>query len=130
MITTIAPTIVASCCKLSAHLLQRRIVSWKQCFIFAFILVALSIPVNGGMLALMGILVNIVGIVLPAVVGMMLAVTIFIGFGSWFFSCRATYANGQPLGWRGGAELTALSGVCSATIGWLLMTAATYFRTL
>lgn len=120
MMITIVPTIFASCCKLSAYLLRRRVVSWKQCFIFAFILVLISIVVN--------VIINLGGIVIPAALVIILALAVQVGLGSWFFSCRTTYANGQQLGWRGGAELTALSLVFIAAIGFLLMTAANYLR--
>jgi hypothetical protein len=119
---TIVPFIFASCCKLSAYLLRRRIVSWKQCFIFAFILVLISIVVN--------VIINLGGITMPPAMGIILAFAVQIGLGAWFFSHRATYANGQQLGWRGGAEMTTLSLIFIAAIGLILLIMVNYLKTI
>ena len=119
---TIIPTMFASCYKLSAYLLRRRVVSWKYCFTFAGILVLMSIVVNA--------MINVGGMRLPPVIGLIVAFVVQIGLGAWFFSHRATYADGQELGWRGGAELAALAFIFIAAIGLLLLTGTNYLRTL
>jgi hypothetical protein len=119
---TLVPTIFASCCKLSAYLLRRRVVGWKQCFIFACIFVLFNIIVNA--------IMTIGGFAFPPLVWIILAFIAETGIGSWYFSSRATYANGKHLSWRGGAELTALSLIFIATIGIVLLTGEDYFQTL
>jgi len=119
---TLVPTMFASCYKLSAYLLRRRVVSWKQCFTFALLLVFMSIIVN--------VLINVGGMRLSPVIGIFVAFILQIGLGAWFFSHRSTYADGQQLGWRGGAELAALSFIFIAAIGFVLFTGTNYLRTL
>ncbi len=123
---TILSTMLASCFKLSAYVLRRRVVSWKQCFTFAFILVLIGIVGN--------VVINLGGITMPPVIGTILAFAVKIGLGTWFFSHRATYANGQQLGLRGGAEVTVLSLVFMAAIGaalgFIVLTIANYLKTI
>jgi hypothetical protein len=115
---TIVPSILASCLKLSARLLRRRVVSWKDSFIFAFMMMIVSALVRA--ILLFG------SLAMPFVLGIILAFVVQVTFGAWFFSHRATYADGQKLGWRGGAELTAFAFVFIIAIGSILMISIQY----
>ncbi len=117
---TFVPTVVASCCKFSAFVLRRRIVAWRYCFIFGFILVLLGMVVN--------VVTTVGGTASPPIQVLTLALIGQCTIGAWFFSRHATYANGQQLGWRGGAELAVVSLVFLGVMGFIIRIGLQYLQ--
>lgn len=105
----IIPSFWMLCFKLSARLLRRRVITWKHSYILGFILTLISMVGN--------MLLSIVGIPLPLPLAFVFAFVLQVVIGAWFLSRRATYADGRELGWRGGAELTALSVFILTSVG-------------
>ena len=103
------------CFKLSARLLRRRVITWKHSYIIGFILTLMSMIGNT--------LLYIGGVPLPLPLAIVLAFVLQVVIGAWFLSRRATYADGRELGWRGGAELTALAVFILTSVGmtWLII---------
>lgn len=97
----IIAALLACFVQLSARLLRRMRVSWKQTLAFIGLLFVVAVL---GRLAepLWG---SSVPALLPAIVG--LAINLVIG--TWFFSTRATTADGQAVGRLGAFKLTALA---------------------
>jgi hypothetical protein len=98
--------------KLSARLLRRSKVSWKNSFLFALVLILLAFAGRAGSLAL--------GQSLPLLPGLIFGLTAQVILGGWFFSTRGTDAAGQPLGWRGGIQLSVLAFLLMAVTGFVL----------
>jgi hypothetical protein len=73
----------------------------RASFLFALILFALTVAKLLAGLSL--------ATVLPLGVAPLVGLAVSLAFGSWFFSSRATTAEGLRIGWLGGLKLTGLS---------------------
>lgn len=118
---TIVPTIFALSCKFSAFMLRRRVVYWKHCFTVAYILLLMSIAINA--------IINLSGLIIHPSIIIVIALIVQLGVGSWFLSQRASYSNGQKVGFRGGTEIIFLTLAIVAGIALFLMTLGNYLRT-
>ena len=112
----------ASCCKLSAYILRGRVVSWKNCFIFALLVVIVTVFITG--------ITNFLSISLPLSARIVFTIVIHATLGAWFFRDRSQYADGEKLSWRGGAELAVLSLVFIGVIGIVLTVGVKYLQTV
>lgn len=99
----------AALVKLAAVLLRRTRVTWMHALAFGGILLVLTLV---GRLA-EPLWIPSVPQPIPALVGIALNLAI----GTWFFSTRATTAEGQVIGRRGALKLTALMLVLMLAIG-------------
>ena len=95
--------------RLAARVLRASRVGWLYAFQFTALVVVLSVA---GRLAS-----SYLG-ELPLVLGLLFGLTLHIVLGAWFFRERALASDGQPLGWSGGAKLTAVA------FGFLFLTLA------
>ncbi len=96
----IVATSYAACVRLAGWLLGRARVSWQHGYAYF------------GLVAGISLLVRLLGrswpaLPVPLALGLGLAAQILVG--TWFFSTRATTAEGVPLGWRRALQLAALS---------------------
>lgn len=85
--------------KLSARILRGAVVSWRH---------ALSFALGIAVLTLLGRVLLYSGSV-PAPVFSVFGVVIYLILGAWYFSTRGTTHQGQPLGWVGALQLSALA---------------------
>ena len=95
--------LIACFVKLAALVLRRTVVSWRNTFLFALILLVLTMAKVVSSLAFSASL--------PPVAALALGVLVTLTVGSWFFSSRATNPAGTEIGWLGGFKLTGLSFV-------------------
>jgi hypothetical protein len=95
--------------RLAARVLGASRVGWLYAFQFAALIVALTI-VGRATSAYLG--------ELPLLLGIVFGLTLHLALGAWLFSQRALASDGEPLGWGGGAKLTAVA------FGFLLITLA------
>jgi hypothetical protein len=99
----------AAYAKLAARIFRRSLLSWGNSFLFALLLGALAIAGR--------ITANAVGYSLPLILGLLLGLTFNLLLGGWFFGSRASDTQGQPLGWRRGAAVSAIMfGLLAVTI--------------
>lgn len=89
----------ASLIKLSARLLKGSIISWKNCFIFSAIFVALAMASR--------IIIMKTNVTIPIAVALINGFILQVALSGWFFQNRGTDSTGNALGWRGGMKLTA-----------------------
>lgn len=92
--------IYAAFFKIAGRVLRASRVGWAHALQFAALVGAITI---GGRVA--SIYVGELPVLLAALLGLALHLTL----GAWFFRERALAADGQPLGWAGGAKLTAIA---------------------
>lgn len=85
--------------RLAARIIRASGVEWGKAFRFAALVVGLSM--------LGRVFWSFVGPP-PFLVAVLIGLAFHLGLGAWFFSARAFTADGQPLGWRGGAKLAAV----------------------
>lgn len=97
----LAFALVASFTKLAARILRGTLISWKSALLFSLILFVLTT-----VKFLSGLSFSTV---LPPVMAILVGIAITLSVGSWFFSSRATTAEGSKVGWLGGLKLTSLS---------------------
>lgn len=90
----------AAYAKLAARIFRRSSLSWRNSFLFAFLLGLLAIAGRATSTAL--------GYSLPIAVGLLVGLAINLLLGGWFFAIRATDTQGQLLGWRRGVFLSAI----------------------
>ena len=90
----------AAYAKLAARIFRRSSLSWRNSFLFAFLLGLLAIAGRATSTAL--------GYSLPIAVGLLVGLAINLLLGGWFFGIRATDTQGQLLGWRRGVFLSAI----------------------
>ena len=86
--------------KLAARILRVSQVGWAQAFQFAAVVMIVSIA-GRWLTAYVGSM--------PLVAALVFGFSVQVALGAWFFRERALAANGQELGWGGGAKLTALA---------------------
>lgn len=96
-------------CRLAARVLRVSQVSWGRAFQFAVLVVVLT---------MVGRLAAVLVGELPLLLGVLFGFALHLTLGAWFFRERALASDGQPLGWTGGAKLTALA------FGFLFLTLA------
>lgn len=113
----VAPLLVASYSKLSAFILGRRVVSWKNCVLFGYLVLLISI--------LMRVLYRLSSVDIPLLASLLVGLMGWTVAGTWFFRARATRGNGVPLGLRGAGEIAAMSWVFVALTGGLFYWLAT-----
>ncbi len=87
--------------KLSAAVMGRSLVSWKHSFLFAGLVILVTLIERIGSV--------LTGISMPLTVALIYGIALQLALGSWFFSTRGTTRNGQRFGWRGGAQLSAIT---------------------
>ncbi len=95
--------------KLSARLLRRSIVSWKNCFLFSLIFVGISM--------IFRIILISANVAIPVSVAVMNGFITQLAIGAWFFRNRGTDSTGNALGWRGAMKLMGISyGILASTV--------------
>lgn len=92
--------IYAASFKIAARIVRASRVGWAQTFQLAALVVVITM-IGRGASAYLG--------ELPVLLGAALGLTLHITLGAWFFRERALTADGQPLGWAGGAKLSGLA---------------------
>jgi len=97
--------------KLCARLLKGSIVSWKDCFIFSAIFVAISMAFR--------IYFMSNNVTIPIAVTLVNGFVLQLGLGAWFFRNRATDNTGNALGWRGGMKLMTIGSTVIVLLGFL-----------
>lgn len=95
--------------KLAARVLRVSRLGWSYAFQFAALVVAITIAIR---------LVTVFVGELPMLPGVLAGLGLHVALGAWFFRERALAPDGEPLGWGGGAKLTA------AALGLLFLTLA------
>src|SRR5262245_9798654 len=86
--------------RLSARLFRRSRLSWKHSLQFSVIV--MSVAIGGRALQ------RFYDWTVPLPAGLIIGVSLQVALGGWFLGPRACSASGQPLGFSGGAQLTAL----------------------
>jgi len=86
--------------RLAARVLRASQVGWLYAFQFAGLVVVITI---------VGRLASSQFGELPLLSGVLFGFALHLTLGAWFFRHRALAADGQPLGWAGGAKLTAIA---------------------
>jgi hypothetical protein len=97
----LALCLFAASVKVAALILRRTRVSWKHSFIYTLMIFGIMIVAR--------VLSLFVHISLPIAVPLALAFISQVAIGGWFFARRATSSSGDPVGWRGGAQLSAIN---------------------
>jgi len=110
---TIVPLLFSLCIRLAVRLLGHSKVPWKNRILFGFLLALIALATRATLLA--------TGQPLPLSITLILALTLQIALGSWFFRARATDVAGQALGWDGAAELSAVTSAFWAATVFVLM---------
>jgi len=87
--------------KYAANSLRIRNVSWRHSVLFGLMLAGLMIVAK--------LITLTFGQTLSLVWGMLLGLMEFVVIGGWFFSTRASAADGNMLGWLGAMKLSGLS---------------------
>ena len=105
--------------KLAARILRYQ-VSWRSCFLFAAIVLALvmldQVLVVNQRLAL-------------RITNSVVLLFILITLGSWFFKARGTNRSGTVLGWGGGIRLMALAFAMMIVVAFaVILPANTYLK--
>jgi hypothetical protein len=113
----VAPIFIASCGKLAAFILGRRVVPWKTCILFGYLTLLLSI--------VMRVLSRVLPFDIPLFVALIIGFLVWFVAGSLFFSTRAAHVDGAPLGVRRAGEIAALSWLFVASTGGLFYWLAT-----
>jgi hypothetical protein len=93
--------VVACFVKLAARLLRRIRVGWQHSLLFGLMLGALALAKSAFGLSFADFM--------PPALALVLGLTVSLGIGTWYFSTRATTAEGDQLGWRGSLRLTGLA---------------------
>jgi uncharacterized membrane protein len=91
--------------KLAARLYRKTKLSWKSAFGF------------GAMVALLAVLATALGSILPAVVVLTAGLALVVSAGAWFLASRAMDANGQPVGFKSAAALSAIAVSMAFAVG-------------
>ncbi len=95
--------------KLCARLLKGATVSWKNCFIFSAIIVAISMVSR--------IIIMSTNVTMPIAIALVNGFILQLALGAWFFRNHATDSTGNALGWHGGMKLMAIAyGVIGTTV--------------
>ena len=87
--------------KLSGRILQQTFTSWKHSFIFSLAATLLTVM---GKMVIFG-----VGVSIPPGLEIIIVFILQLVLGGWYFGARGVSKLGQPLGWSGGARLSALA---------------------
>lgn len=87
--------------KFCARLLKGSIVSWKNCFIFSAIIVAISMASR--------IILMSTNLIIPIAVALVNGFILQVALGACFFRNRGTDSTGNALGWRGGMKLMVIA---------------------
>ena len=96
--------------RLAARVMRTTRVGWSYAFQFAGLVFLMTIAGNS--------LTSMQAGELPLLLGALLGISLHLLLGAWFFRERALGSDGQPVGWLGGAKLTAVA------LGLLLLTTA------
>lgn len=91
----------ASFVKLAAFVLRRTTVTWRHTFIFSLMIFFLAAAGYFSGLSL--------GRFFPPVMAFLIGLGVNLFVGAWFFSGRATRADGNKVGWLGGVKLVGVS---------------------
>lgn len=86
--------------RFAARIVRASSIGWLQAFQFAALVVALSI---------LGRVVLFFAGPAPLSLTGPIGIALHLALGAWFFSGRALAADGRPIGWSGGAKLTAVA---------------------
>jgi hypothetical protein len=86
--------------KVAARIVRASRVGWPQAFQIAALV---------GVIAIGGRAASLYVGQLPVLLGALLGLGMQLALGAWFFRERAFAPDGQPLGWAGGAKLTAVA---------------------
>lgn len=86
--------------KVAARILRASRVGWAQAFQIAALVGLITIGTRAA-----AMYVGQLPVVLSALLGLAMHLTL----GAWFFRERALASDGQPLGWAGGAKLSAVA---------------------
>lgn len=106
--------------KFAAFLSRRLKLSWAMSFLYALIVVLISVAVRSGLAA--------TGAAISEVIGSILGIAAQLAVSTWFFSIRATNESGEPAGWRGGLLLAVITLVILVVVSLLLMLLAGFMR--
>ena len=104
----------AALVKFAALILRRTRVSWKHSFIYVLMIFGIMIVIR--------MLFLFIHFSLPIAVSIALAFMFHVAIGGWFFARRATSSKGDPVGWRGGALLSAVTFVVMLIFSFLCIT--------
>src|SRR5688500_17542014 len=86
--------------RLAARLTKASGVGWLRAFHFSALIIVLSV---------LGRVVSLYVGQAPLLLAVLFGIAIHLALGAWFFRNRAVAANGQVVGWGGGAKLTAVA---------------------
>ncbi len=101
VLVTIIPSIYGAYVRLSARLLGYMGVTWRQGFLFGFLVVVCSLL--GRLIAFL------VGYGMPIVSALLLGLFANLLIGGWLFSKRGVSTEGGPLGWGRAMKLTGVA---------------------
>jgi hypothetical protein len=87
--------------KIAAFVLRRTTVSWSHTFIFSLMIFFLTVASHFSGLSLESFF--------PPAIAFLIGFGINLFIGAWFFSGRATHADGDKVGWLGGLKLVGAS---------------------
>jgi uncharacterized membrane protein len=110
-------TIVLLACavKFAGRLFKRVSISWKHAVLYAVALILVN--------AVIRYTISATGISHSLLLTALVALLVQLALGGWFFAKRATTAEGEPIGPRGGAKISAIVfGMSAAAAGlfWLV----------
>lgn len=86
--------------RIAARVVRATGVGWRPAFQFAGLVVVLSV---------LGRVVSLYAGQAPVLAAALFGIALHLALGAWFFKDRALTADGQPVGWVGGAKLTAVA---------------------
>jgi hypothetical protein len=86
--------------RLAARITRASGVGWLRAFQFAALIVVLSV---------LGRVVSLYVGEAPLLLAGLFGITTHLALGAWFFRNRAVAADGQVVGWAGGAKLSAVA---------------------
>lgn len=106
--------------KFAAFLSRRLKLSWGMSFLYALIVVLISVAVRSGLAA--------AGATISELIASILGIAAQLAVSTWFFSIRATKESGEDAGWRGGLLLAVITLAIIIVISLLLMFLAGFMR--
>jgi len=99
--------------KVSARIVRRTRLSWRHSFVFALAVVLIGV--------ILRTLIEASDVTVPVAVGVLLAFSAYIGFGTWYLSRRASTRSGEALGYGGAALLSSLACTLLGTLALLVV---------
>ncbi len=99
--------------RLAAKLFKGSKVQWKHAFVFAFI---------AGLIGFVAAVINRAsGLVMGPLLGLVAGLALQSVLGGWYLGPRGLRANGEPLAFKGGAAVSAISGAILFAISFALL---------